>query len=110
MKKIFEIKTDLTTSKNAEFIKNLNDDDRKEILELDLDLGVDVVKEDIITSYIICNDLNIEKMKEVLKKHGIQYGIDDVTEKLVSDALPIEEVTDEHILEKFDPEFKKEMQ
>ncbi len=110
MKKIFEIKTDLTTSKNAEFIKNLNDDDRKEILELDLDLGVDVVKEDIITSYIICNDLNIEKMKEVLKKHGIQYGIDDVTEKLVSDALPIEEVTDEHILEKFDPEFKKEIQ
>jgi len=109
MKKIFEIKTDLTTSKNAEFIKNLSDDDRKEILELDLDLGVDVVKEDLITSYIVCNDLNIEKMKEVLKKHGIQYDIEEVTEKLVSDALPIEEVTDEHILEKFDPEYEKEI-
>ena len=110
MKKIFEVKTDLTTSKNAEFIKTLGDEDRKEIMELDLDLAVDVVKEDLITSYIVCNDLNIEKMKEVLKKHGIQYAIDDVTSQLVSDALPIEDISDEEILEKFDPEYKKEIQ
>ena len=110
MKKIFEVKTDLTTAKNAEFIKNLSDEDRKEIMELDLDLGVDVVKEDLITSYIVCNELNIEKMKKVLKKHGIQYEVEDVTSTLVSDALPIEDISGEDILERFDPEYKKEIQ
>ena len=110
MKKIFEVKTDLTTEKNAEFIKSLGDEDRKEIMSLDLDLGVDVVKEDLITSYIVCNDLNIERMKEVLKKHGIKYDIDDVTSRVVSDALPIEDVSGEDILEKFDPEYKREFQ
>lgn len=109
MKKIFEIKTDLTTDKNSEFIKSLGEEDRKEIMDLDLDLGVDVVKEDLITSYIVCNDLNIEKMKEVLKKHGIQYEVEDVTSQIVSDALPIEDVSGEDILEKFDPEYVREI-
>ena len=73
MNKIFEVCTNLTVQKNLDFIQSLNEEDRKQILNLDLDLGVDVVKEDIITSYIICNDLNMEKMKEVLKKHEIEY-------------------------------------
>jgi hypothetical protein len=102
MKKIFEVQTNLTVQKNSEFIQNLNEEDRQQILELDLDLGVDVVKEDIITSYIICNDLNIEKMKEVLKKHEIQYEINDVTSQVVSDAKPIDQILEEDILQKFD--------
>lgn len=102
MKKIFEIKTNLTVQKNSEFIQNLNEEDRAQILDLDLDLGVDVVKEDLITSYIICNDLNIEKMKEVLKKHQIEHEVSDVTSQLVSDAKTIEEITGEDILQKFD--------
>ena len=102
MKKIFEVCTNLTVQKNSEFIQNLNDEDRQQILELDLDLGVDVVKEDIITSYIICNDLNIEKMKEVLKKHQIEYEVSDVTSQVVSDAKPIEQILEEDILLIFD--------
>ncbi len=102
MKKIFEVQTNLTVQKNSEFIQNLNEEDRQQILELDLDLGVDVVKEDIITSYIICNDLNIEKMKEVLKKHEIEYEINDVTSQVVSDAKPIDQILEEDILQKFD--------
>lgn len=102
MNKIFEIKTNLTVQKNSEFIQNLNEEDRAQILDLDLDLGVDVVKEDLITSYIICNDLNIEKMKEVLKKHQIEHEVSDVTSQLVSDAKTIEEITGEDILQKFD--------
>ena len=98
MKKIFEVKTNLTTQKNSDFIQSLNDDDKQQILDLDLDLGVDVVKEDIITSYIICNDLNIEKMKEVLKKHEIEYEVSDVTSQVVSDAKPIDEILEEDIL------------
>ena len=110
MKKIFEVKTDLTTAKNAEFIRDLGEEDRKEIMSLDLALGVDVVNEDIITSYIVCNDLNIEKMKDVLKKHGIQYDISDVTDKVVTEDLTIDDVIDEDILERFDPKFSKESQ
>jgi hypothetical protein len=108
MKKIFEVKTDLTTEKNADFLKSLGEQDRQEIIDLDLDLGVDVVKENLITSYIVCNDLNIEKMKEVLKKHGIQYEVEDVTSQVVSDALPIEDLSGEDLLEKFDPEYVRE--
>jgi hypothetical protein len=98
MKKIFEVCTNLTIQKNTEFIQSLNDEDREQILNLDLDLGVDVVKEDIITSYIICNDLNIEKMKEVLKKHEIEYEVSDVTSQVVSDAKPIDQILEEDIL------------
>jgi hypothetical protein len=108
MKKIFEVKTNLTTEKNMEFLKSLGEEDRKEIMELDLDLGVDVVKENLITSYIVCNDLNIEKMKEVLKKHGIQYEVEDVTLQVVSDALTIDDLSPEDLLEKFDDEYVKE--
>jgi hypothetical protein len=102
MKKIFEICTNLTVQKNSEFVDNLNEEDRKQILDLDLDLGVDVVKNDIITSYIICNDLNMEKMKDVLKKHDIGYEISDVTSQVVSDAKPIEQIIEEDILLIFD--------
>jgi len=102
MKKIFEVCTNLTVQKNSEFIQNLNEEDRQQILDLDLDLGVDVVKDDIITSYIICNDLNMEKMKEVLRKHEIQYEINDVTSQLVSDAKPIDKILEEDIIQKFD--------
>jgi hypothetical protein len=102
MKKIFEVSTNLTVQKNTEFIKNLNEEDRQEILSLDLLLGVDVVKEDIITSYIVCNDLNMEKMKEVLKKHEIEYEVSDVTSQVVSDAKPIDQILEEDILLIFD--------
>ena len=102
MKKIFEVCTNLTVQKNSEFIQSLNDEDRQQILDLDLDLGVDVVKEDIITSYIICNDLNIEKMNEVLKKHEIEYEVTDVTSQVVSEAKPIDQILEEDILKRFD--------
>ena len=102
MKKIFEVCTNLTVQKNTEFIQSLNEEDRKQILDLDLDLGVDVVKEDIITSYIICNELNMEKMKEVLKKHEIEYEVSDVTSQVVSDAKPIDQILEEDILLIFD--------
>jgi len=102
MKKIFEVCTNLTVQKNSEFIQNLSEEDRQQILELELDLGVDVVKEDIITSYIICNDLNIEKMKDVLRKHEIEYEVSDVTSQVVSEAKPIDQILEEDILQKFD--------
>ena len=102
MKKIFEVCTNLTVQKNTEFIQSLNEEDRQQILNLDLDLGVDVVKEDIITSYIICNDLNMEKMKEVLKKHEIEYEVSDVTSQVISDAKPIDQILEEDILLIFD--------
>jgi len=102
MNKIFEVCTNLTVQKNLDFIQSLNEEDRKQILDLDLDLGVDVVKEDIITSYIICNEINMEKMKEVLKKHEIEYEVSDVTSQVVSDAKPIDQILEEDILLIFD--------
>lgn len=102
MKKIFEIATDLTVQRNTEFIQSLNEEDRQEILDLELNLGVDVVKEDLITSYIVCDDINIEKMKEVLKKHEVKFEISDVTSQVVSDAKPIEQILEEDILLIFD--------
>jgi hypothetical protein len=102
MKKIFEIATDLTVQRNSEFIQSLNEEDRQEILDLDLNLGVDIVKEDLITSYIVCDDINIEKMKEVLKKHEVKFEISDVTSQVVSDAKPIDQILEEDIILIFD--------
>ena len=65
MSKIFEVRTNLTVQKNMDFIKGMTEEDRQQILELDLRMGVDLVKEDIITSYLVCDEINIEKMKEV---------------------------------------------
>lgn len=102
MKKIFEIATDLTVQRNSEFIQSLNEEDRQEILDLDLNLGVDIVREDLITSYIVCDDINIEKMKEVLKKHEVKFEISDVTSQVVSDAKPIDQILEEDIILIFD--------
>ena len=88
--------------RNTEFIQSLNEEDRQEILDLELNLGVDVVKEDLITSYIVCDDINIEKMKEVLKKHEVKFEISDVTSQVVSDAKPIDQILEEDILLIFD--------
>ena len=53
------MRTSLTVQKNAELLKDMSDEDRQEILELGLTMGVDIVKEGTITSYIICDDLSI---------------------------------------------------
>lgn len=102
MSKIFEVRTNLTVQKNMDFIKGMTEEDRQQILELDLRMGVDLVKEDIITSYLVCDDINIEKMKEVLKKHLIEYEISDVTDQVVADGKTIEQITEKDIFEKFD--------
>jgi hypothetical protein len=101
MNKIFEVRTSLTVQKNAEFLKDINEEDRQEILDLDLNMGVDIVKEGTITSYIICNDLNIEKMKGILKKNEIEYEVNDVTSQVVSEGKTIDQVVEEDLLKKF---------
>ena len=102
MSKIFEVRTNLTVQKNMDFIKGMTEEDRQQILELDLRMGVDLVKEDIITSYLVCDEINIEKMKEVLKKHLIEYEISDVTDQVVTESKTIEQITEKDIFEKFD--------
>jgi hypothetical protein len=102
MNKIFEMRTSLTVQKNAELLKDMSDEDRQEILELGLTMGVDIVKEGIITSYIICDDLSIEKMKSILKKKEIECEISDVTNQVVSEEKTIDQVAEKDILEKFD--------
>lgn len=102
MSKIFEVRTNLTVQKNMDFTKGMTEEDRQQILEMDLRMGVDLVKEDIITSYLVCDDTNIEKMKEVLKKHLIEYEISDVTDQVVTESKTIEQITEKDIFEKFD--------
>ena len=102
MSKIFEVRTNLTVQKNMDFIKGMTEEDRQQILELDLRMGVDLVKEDIITSYLVCDEINIEKMKEVLKKHQIEYEISDVTDQVVTESKTIDQITEKDIFEKFD--------
>ena len=41
-------------------------------------------------------------MKEVLKKHEIQYEVSDVTSQVISDAKPIDQILEEDILLIFD--------
>jgi hypothetical protein len=41
-------------------------------------------------------------MKEVLKKHLIEYEISDVTDQVVTESKTIDQITEKDIFEKFD--------
>ncbi len=100
LKKVWKLKTSLNEQQNKEFAASMSKEDHDTILDLDLDLSVDVLEEDTITSFVVCNELNLEKLKSILKKHQVEFKVDDTTEFFVSDRVSIDELSDEYIYEK----------
>jgi hypothetical protein len=101
MSRVYVITTDLTVEDNKKLSTNLSEKDQQIMLDLDLKLSVDLVnQEDKITSVIICNQLNLEKMKDFFKKNNVNFTIDDATELFTSEGIEIEELVEEDIVEK----------
>ncbi len=101
MNRVYIITTDLTVDANKKLTKNLSEKDQQIMLDLDLKLSVDLVNdEDKITSVIISNQLNLEKMKDFFKNNNVNFTIDDATELFTSEGIEIDELVEEDIVEK----------
>ena len=85
MIKVVKIKTDLTPDKNEEILTNLTPEDKLLLSDLELYTAFDQVNESLITSYLVGNDINIEKVKQHLIKFGVTYTLEDITGKFVTD-------------------------
>ena len=79
MIKVVKINTDLTIERNDDILKNLSDDDKIFLSDLELYASVDQVNDGLITSYLVGNDSNIDKVKQHLDKFNTKYTIDDIT-------------------------------
>jgi hypothetical protein len=101
MSRVYVITTDLTVEANKKLATNLSEKDQQIMLDLDLKLSVDLVnEEDKITSVIICNQLNLEKMKDFFKNNNVNFTIDDSTYLFTSEGTEIDELVEEDIVEK----------
>lgn len=85
MIKVVKIKTDLTPDRNEEILTNLTSEDKLSLSDLELYIAFDQVNENLITSYLVGNDINIEKVKQHLIKFGVTYTLEDITSKFVTD-------------------------
>ena len=101
MSRVYVITTDLTVEDNKKLATNLSEKDQQIMLDLDLKLSVDLVnEEDKITSVIICNQLNLEKMKDFFKNNNVNFTIDDATDLFTTEGTEIDELVEEDIVEK----------
>ena len=100
MKKVWKVKTNLTQDENKKLMSSMTDEDHDLMMSLDLDLSVDVLEDDKITSFMVCNELNLEKIKSVLFKYNVEFEIVDTTDFFVNGEVTIEELSDEYIYEK----------
>jgi hypothetical protein len=100
MNRVYVLTTGLTEQLNRDLISNLNEEDQKLMIDLDFKLSVDLVNEsNNITSVIICNQINIEKMKSFLSKNNVEFTIEDATDIFTSDKN-IDDLIEEDIVEK----------
>jgi hypothetical protein len=100
MKKVWKIKTNLTEDDNKKMMSSMNDDDHDLMMGLDINLSIDVLDEDKITTFMVCNDLNLEKIKSLLFKYNVEFEVDDTTDFFVNDDITIDELSDDYIYEK----------
>jgi hypothetical protein len=86
MKRVFALQSGLTRKENTELVQNLNEEDDKILMDLEFDLSVDLVDDDdILTSVMVGNILNIEKLKSFLFSKKIEFEVEDITHLFTSE-------------------------
>lgn len=100
MKKVWKVKTDLTEEQNRKFVLGMSEEEHLLMTELELDLSVDLIDGETITSFMICDDATIEKIKSLLSKKSISFEVDDTTDFFATDGVALEEMTNEYIYRK----------
>ena len=101
MNRVYVITTNLTIDTNKDLSNNLSEKDQQIMLDLDLKLSVDLVNDnDEITSVVICNQLNIEKMKDFFKNNNVDFSVEDATELFITNETSVDELVEDDIIEK----------
>lgn len=100
MKKVWRIKTNLTELDNKNLMSNMTEDEHELMTTLELKLSVDVIEDDKITSFVVCNELNLEKLKSLLLSHEVKFDVEDTTEFFVNDEVSVNDLSDDYIYEK----------
>jgi len=85
MIKVVKIKTDLTPERNEEILTNLTPESKLLLSDLELYTAFDQIDNGIIVSYLVGNDINIEKVKQHLVKFDVKYTLEDITNNFVKD-------------------------
>ena len=93
--RVFKIDTELTDSENKALVKNISEDDANFLSSLDIKVSVDLLDEnDKLTTIMVTNILNLEKIKTYFNKANIEFDVEDITENFSSEE-------DEEVLTKF---------
>jgi hypothetical protein len=101
MNKVWIIDTNLTEETNKELSKNLTEKDQSIMLDLDLKLSVDLVNENnFITSVVVCNQLNIEKLKDFFKNNNVVFEIQDSTDLFTNNDTKVDDLIEDDIFQK----------
>lgn len=106
--RVYKIDTNLTDSQNKNLLKGISDEDANFLTTLDIKVSVDLLnEEDELTTVMVCNVLNLEKLKTFLVKNKIQFEIEDITLEFTNETDDdkiteiLEGLTTEIILAKF---------
>jgi hypothetical protein len=106
--RVYKLDTNLTDSQNRELLKSLSEEDSKFLTTLDMKVSVDLLnEEDELTTIMVCNVINLEKLKTFLTKNEISFDVEDITEEFTSETEEekifevLEELSTEEILKKF---------
>lgn len=106
--RVYKISTNLTDERNKHLVKNITEEDSIFLASLDIKASVDLLdEEDKLTSIMITNVLNIEKLKTYFNKSNIESDIEDITEYFSQESDEdklneiIDELTTEDILKTF---------
>jgi len=83
MKNVYKISTNLTKEQNDKFTKNLTLDDLDLLETINLDQMIDVIENEFIVSYVICTELDLEKLKTFLYKYKVLFEVENITKKFL---------------------------
>jgi hypothetical protein len=100
MKKVWKVTTELTEDENRKLMSSMSEEEHQLMMNLELDLSVDVLEDDKVTSFVICNELNLEKLKSLLMNHNVIFSIVDTTDFFIDNQTNIEDLSEDSIYEK----------
>jgi len=106
--RIYKIDTNVTDEQNKELVKNISEEDANLLSSLDIKVSVDLLdEEDKLTTIMVTNIINLEKLKTYFSKNNILFEIEDITEEFTQETEEetlyqiLEDLTSEDILKKF---------
>jgi hypothetical protein len=106
--RVYKINTNLTDEENKNLVKNISEEDAFFLSALDIKVSVDLLdEEDKLTTIMVTNILNLEKLKTYFVKSNIEFTVEDITEFFSSEEDEeklldiLEDLTTEDILRNF---------